>query len=227
VSERPFDPLRIVKAFNHRGVEYVVIGGFAGELHDAGVPPTRDIDFTPKTTPENLGRLSQVFTDLKARIRTDVVPEGLPFSHDADSLSRAGVWNLICEFGEFDISFRPSGTEGYDDLVRNALRLTVGDQQMPVASLADVIRSKEAAGRDKDLRALPGLLDRLDALEGTPDEEQATAMARRAEERIPAPPPPASSKAERVHRPAPNDPRTDPRKRPRNGPTRSDPCSGR
>jgi hypothetical protein len=136
------------------------------------------------------------------------------------------MWNLICEFGEFDISFRPSGTEGYDDLVRNALRLTVGDQQMPVASLADVIRSKEAAGRDKDLRALPGLLDRLDALEGTPPEEQATTMARRAEERVAGIAPPATGKPERVARTPPNDPRKNPR-RPRNGPTRSDPGFGR
>lgn len=31
----------------------------------------------------------------------------------------------------------------------------VGEQDLPVASLGDIIRSKEAAGRPKDLRALP------------------------------------------------------------------------
>ena len=178
-----FDPLKIVQAFNHRGVEYVVIGGYAGELHAAAVPPTRDIDVTPRATQENLGRLSQAFTDLDARIRTKGVPEGLPFSHDAASLTNVGMWNLTCKFGELDISFKPSGTDGYEDLVRNALRVHVRGEQMPVASLADIIRSKEAAGRPKDFTALPALQERLIAQQGISLEEQAAAMARRAEER--------------------------------------------
>lgn len=179
-----FDPLEIVQAFNRLGVEYVVIGGYAGELHAAAVPPTRDIDFTPRVTPENLGRLSQALTDLGARIRTEGVPEGLPFSHDAASLAGVGIWNLTCEFGEFDISFMPSGTDGYEDLVRTALRVEVRGEQMPVASLADIIRSKEAAARPKDFTALPALQERLIAQQGTSLEEQAAAMARRAEERL-------------------------------------------
>lgn len=183
MSAQRFDPLKIVQAFNHRGVEYVVIGGYAGELHAAAVPPTRDIDLTPRATAENLGRLSQVLTDLDARIRTWGVPEGLPFSHDAASLANVGMWNLTCKFGELDISFKPSGTDGYEDLVRTALRVSVRGEQMPVASLADIIRSKEAAGRPKDFTALPALKERLIAQQATSVEEQAAAMARRAEER--------------------------------------------
>jgi hypothetical protein len=183
LSAERFDPLKIVQAFNRRGVEYVVIGGYAGELHAAAVPPTRDIDFTPRATQENLRRLSQVLTDLGARIRTDGVPEGLPFSHDGPSLANVGIWNLTCEFGELDISFKPSGTDGYEDLVRAALRVDVRGEQMPVASLADIIRSKEAAARPKDFTALPALQERLIAQQGTSLQEQVAAMARRAEER--------------------------------------------
>jgi hypothetical protein len=183
LSGERFDPLKIIQAFNRRGVEYVVIGGYAGELHAAAVPPTRDIDFTPRATAENLGRLSQVLTDLDARIRTEGAPEGLPFSHDAASLANVGVWNLTCLFGELDISFKPSGTDGYDDLVRTALLVDLRGEQMPVASLADIIRSKEAAGRPKDFTALPALQERLIAQQGTSPAEQAEAMARRVEER--------------------------------------------
>jgi len=183
LNDGRFDPLKIVQAFNHRGVEYVVIGGYAGELHAAAVPATRDIDFTPRATGENLRRLSQVLTDLDARIRTEGTPEGLPFSHDAASLANVGIWNLTCKFGELDITFKPSGTDGYEDLVRTALSVDVRGEQMPVASLADIIRSKEAAGRPKDFTALPALQERLIAQQGTSPEEQAAAMARRAEER--------------------------------------------
>ena len=77
----------------------------------------------------------------------------------------------------------PSGTDGYEDLVRTALLVEVRGEQMPVASLADIIRSKEAAARPKDFTALPALQERLIAQQGTSLEEQAAAMARRAEER--------------------------------------------
>jgi hypothetical protein len=55
--------------------------------------------------------------------------------------------------------------------------------RISVASLADIIRSKEAAARPKDFTALPALRERLIAQQGTSLEEQAAAMARRAEER--------------------------------------------
>jgi len=35
VNDGRFDPLKIVQAFNHRSVEHVVIGGYAGLLHAA------------------------------------------------------------------------------------------------------------------------------------------------------------------------------------------------
>jgi hypothetical protein len=152
-----FDPLKIVWAFNRLGVEYVVIGGYAGELHAAAVPPTRDIDFTPRATQENLRRLPQALTDLGGPGSAPrAYPKGLPFSHDAASLANVGIWNLTCEFGEFDISFMPSGTDGYQDLVRTALPVEMRGEQMPVASLADIIQSKEAAARPKDFPAPPG-----------------------------------------------------------------------
>ncbi len=38
-------------------VEYVVVGGFAANVHGA-VRPTKDIDVAPATTTENLARLA-------------------------------------------------------------------------------------------------------------------------------------------------------------------------
>lgn len=185
-----FDPMRIVAVFNRHGVEYVVIGGFAAELHDAAVPPTRDIDFTPRASHENLTRLSQALDDLGARIRAGGVSEGLAFSHDGESLARARVWNLTSEYGEFDVSFMPSGTEGYDDLVRNALHLYVNGEDISVADLADVIRSKEAAGRPKDFTALPALQRRLAEQANTPTGQRIAQMTTRAKARSAAAPPP-------------------------------------
>jgi hypothetical protein len=89
----------------------------------------------------NLARLSQALTDFGVRIRTEMVPDGLPFTHDATSLAAAEVWNLVCADGEFGISFHPCGfTGGYAQLAVNAHRLRVGDVEVVVADLADVIR---------------------------------------------------------------------------------------
>ena len=68
--------------------------------------------------------------------------------------------------GDIDVTFRPSGTSGFADLRRDAIDIQAADRlHTPVASLEDVIRSKAAAGREKDRLALPRLRRLLDRLE--------------------------------------------------------------
>ncbi len=150
-----FDPEQIIRVLNAHGVRYVVIGAVAALAHGAPVGATFDIDVTPATDPENLEHLSDALRELGARIRIGGVADGLPFAHDADSLSRMQMLNLTCAYGDFDLAFAPSGTGGYDDLSVHAMLILVGDVEVWVASLADVIRSKQAAGRPKDLAVLP------------------------------------------------------------------------
>lgn len=64
---------------------------------------------------------------------------------------------LITDAGAFDTALRPDGTSGFDDLVASPTIVDYEGIDVPVASLADVIPSKEAAGREKDLRVLPSL----------------------------------------------------------------------
>lgn len=152
------DAAVIVSVMNRHAVRYVVIGAFAAIAQHAPIAPTRDIDFTPDDSLENLERLSDALRDLDARIRTGPDDGGLPFDHDAKSLRRADMWNLICAHGEFDISFQPAGfAGGYAQLVGGAHRVVVDGVELLVADLDDVIRSKELAGRPKDLRVLPAL----------------------------------------------------------------------
>jgi hypothetical protein len=140
----------------------MIIGAFAAIAQQAPIPATRVIDLTPDAGRENLARLSQALTDMGARIWTEAVPDGLPFSHDATSLAAAEVWDLVCADGEFDISFHPAGfAGGYAQLAVNAHRLRVGEEEVVVADLADVIQSQESAGRPKDLRVLPLLYRHL------------------------------------------------------------------
>jgi hypothetical protein len=156
------DAATILEALNRHAVDYVVIGAWAVEAQ--GIrrsSPTRDIDITPSTGAENLRRLSAALRDVGARIRTADVPDGLIFDHDGASLARSAVWNLVCPAGEFDISFTPSGfPDGYDDLAQRSVILELaGGVRVHVAAVKDVVASKRSAGRDKDVRALPEIID--------------------------------------------------------------------
>ena len=147
---------RLLSVLHRHQVRYVLIGGLAAVYH--GSPfPTEDADITPATGADNLQRLSAALVDLEARIRTESVPDGLPFAHDAESLAAASTWNLTTQAGDLDISFTPDGTTGYGDLAREAEPANLYGSVVHVASLADVIRSKQAANRPKDQRVLPTL----------------------------------------------------------------------
>lgn len=154
------DPATLLATLTRHGVRFVLIGGMAAAVH--GSPfVTFDVDVTPERTAENLERLSHALHDLNARIRTQDSPEGLHFGHDGSSLGSAGMWNLVTDAGVLDISFVPNGTEGYADLIRAAANETVEGVTVAVASLADVIRSKQATNRPKDQRVLPTLREIL------------------------------------------------------------------
>ncbi len=151
-----FQPAEILGVLVRHGVEFVVIGGLAAAVQ--GSPfVTTDVDVTPRRARKNLERLSAALKELDARIRTETVPEGLPFDHDSNSLAGIHLVNLATRFGDLDVSIEPVGTAGFEDLVRDAKPFELGGVRVLVASLADVIRSKEAAGRDKDRVALPTL----------------------------------------------------------------------
>ena len=160
-----FAPHEILAALDRHGVRYVVIGGLAAILH--GAPHvTTDVDIVPEEALRNLERLSEVLRELNAKIRVVGEEDGVPFGHDADSLARVRIWNLVTDRGNLDITFEPSGTYGYEDLRRDAVRMTVRGVEVPVAALADVIRSKEAADRQRDRAILPTLRRMLERQSG-------------------------------------------------------------
>lgn len=154
------DLARLFEVLDRHGVIYILIGGLAAVYH--GSPfPTEDADITPQFDDDNLARLAAALRELNARVRTESVPEGLPFACDAQGLAAARMWNLVTDAGDLDVSFEPSGTTGYPDLRRDATAAQLYDVTVHVASLGDVVRSKQAADRPKDRRVLPVLREIL------------------------------------------------------------------
>lgn len=145
----PLDPERLVRVLAKHHVRYVLIGALAARLQ--GFPRlTADADITPDQSRDNLEHLSVALRELAAKVYTESVPEGLPFDCSASALARAPLWNLVTNAGRLDVAFVPSGTDGFEDLRRDAVRFEVFGVELLAASLADIVRSKEAADRPQD-----------------------------------------------------------------------------
>lgn len=138
-------------------VAFVVIGGVAARLHGTG-HATVDIDLCPAQDRQNLQRLSAALKEMGARLRVESDPLGVDFDAHPDLLSNVTTMTLITRHGPLDLCFSPAGfPDGYEQLVVSAVHVRVLDVDLPVASLEDVVESKRAAGRPKDIVALPAL----------------------------------------------------------------------
>lgn len=139
------------------GVEFVIIGGMAARLHDTG-HATIDIDICPSTDNANLSNLADALRELGARLRVEGDPGGVAFDPHPETFRQVAMMTLVTEHGPLDLCFTPAGfPDGYASLSEHASIVVVGAADLPVASLEDVVASKRAAGRPKDIVALPPL----------------------------------------------------------------------
>lgn len=125
----------------HR-LDAVVIGNAAAALQGSPVT-TLDIDFMFRKTPTNLRKLKAVADELDAMVLRPYYPASqlFPVVRDRDSL-------------QLDFMAKVDGVRSFEALKSRAVPVTFGGHVLLVASLRDIIRSKERAGRPQDLAAL-------------------------------------------------------------------------
>jgi hypothetical protein len=167
VADKPSEPpptprLRpeaLLECLAEHKVDYVVIGGVGANIW--GSPRgTLDLDICAATTRANKQRLASALGELGARFRPPGLEEdGFPPPDGWDERIFDSLVSLATttDLGWLDIWFVPDGTTGYDDLIRNAVDVRIGTHHVKVAAIADIIRSKQAAGRNKDLAAIDHL----------------------------------------------------------------------
>jgi hypothetical protein len=160
-SRKQHDPKRLISTLVEHDAEFVVIGAIAA-IAQGGPFITQDLDVTPARDPVNLERLVAALRQLDARLRIPNDPAGIEFPIEARFLGSVDSWTLETPSGNLDLLFAPSGTTGYDDLRRGALSVELWGYDVLVASLPDIIRMKEAAGRPKDLAQIPALRQTLE-----------------------------------------------------------------
>lgn len=160
MTEPVFNPTHILEILAKHRVEHVIIGGIGGVLHGSPMS-TDDVDIVPELRSTNLGKLADALNEMGARIQSQEAPEGIKVEFTATKLRKWIVdlrfLNLGTEYGRLDIIHRPGGTTGYQELSGSAETMDLGGLQIRVASLEDIIRSKQAVGRERDLEQLPTL----------------------------------------------------------------------
>jgi hypothetical protein len=159
-----FDPVGALRALLDHDVRFIVIGGVAGAAHGSPLI-TQDLDICYERSPENLERLAAALQQLHAKLRG--VEDDVPFILDAKTLKAGDHFTFLTDAGDLDIMGTPAGSAGYDDLAAEAVETELGDIQVLVASLDDLMAMKRAAGRPKDLTALEFLGAIRDEISGT------------------------------------------------------------
>ncbi len=158
------DLVRLAEVLDRHGVEYLVVGGVAARAHGAS-RPTQDLECLVRRARENLERLAEALLELHAHLRVSGLSEeemaALPVRVDAETLARAELSTWRTDAGDLDlladIPDRQGTRQKYEDLLARSSRIDADGVSIRVASLDDVIASKEWAGRAKDREALPEL----------------------------------------------------------------------
>lgn len=144
-----FDPLLAIRILLRHEVRFLMVGGMAAAVW--GSPTvTNDLDICYARDRSNLEHLSEALHELDASLRG--APDSLPSQLDPRTLQLGDSFTFNTKAGNLDILGTPSGTAGYEDLVRSATSFEIDDGlRVVVTSLSDLIRMKRSAGRPKDL----------------------------------------------------------------------------
>jgi hypothetical protein len=153
---------QVVTALSSAKVEFIVVGGVSALLQ--GVPiVTRDLDLCYRRTGDNLSRLAEALSPFQLRLRG--LPEGVPNVFDERVLRFGMNFTLEAEDESLDLLGEMSAIGGYDAIVGRTIEMDVAGHTVKVLALGDLIRTKRAAGRPKDLAVLPVLEATLQMLQ--------------------------------------------------------------
>ena len=139
-------------------VEVVLVEGFAAV--SLGVPYiTQDVDFCYNPTPANLTRLVKALAPLHPRLRvsgmTDEEAAALAFHFDEHAVRQSPMMTLRTDAGDLDLLSAVSGIGSYDQVRAASVSIELFGATISVLDLPGFVAAKRAAGRPKDLLALP------------------------------------------------------------------------
>ena len=152
--ERPLDLRELFRVLAEHGVDYLVIGGVAAQVHGRR-RTTKDLDVTPAPDPENFKRLAAALVTLDAH-PVELGP-GAP-TPTAEQLRVAPVVPpLSTRHGELHILNEIPGATAYAGMRTRALTIDLDGIAMYIVGVDDLIRMKQTAGRPSDIEDIEAL----------------------------------------------------------------------
>ncbi len=146
--------LNLFELLDHNGVEYVIIGGVAATVHGSATA-TYDLDLCYSRNDANLERVARALAPLHPHLRG--ADADLPFKFDAQTLRNGLNFTLSTDAGDLDLMGEVAGVGAYGAVLANSEDFEIYNRKRHVLKLDALIRAKRAAGRPKDLNALPEL----------------------------------------------------------------------
>src|SRR5713226_1861317 len=127
--------IRIAGLLERHKLEAILIGNAAAALHGATVT-TIDIDFLFRRTPANVRKLKAIAADLEAVILRPYYPV-------------SPLWRIARDLDGLQLDFLDTihGVRSFKGLRNRSSLVHIGSVRILVATLADIIKSKKAAGR--------------------------------------------------------------------------------
>ena len=147
--EHPLDLRELFRVLAKHGVDYLIIGGVAAQVHGRR-RTTMDLDVTPAPGRENFKRLAAALVALDAHPME--LGSGAPIP-TAEQLRVAPVVPpLATRHGELHILNEVPGATEYATMRARALTIDLDGIAMSIVGVDDLIRMKQTAGRPSDLR---------------------------------------------------------------------------
>ena len=162
----------LLSTLHEAEVRFVVVGGVAMVAHGSA-HITQDLDVCYDREAPNLERLAGALAPLRPRLRVRGEAEGLPFLWDAETLRRGLNFTLATRHGDLDLLGEIAGLGTYERVREHAEPVVLFGHETWIVGLRDLIASKRAAARPKDLRQIPELRALLALREGDASDDVA------------------------------------------------------
>ena len=152
--ERPLDLRELFRVLAEHGVQYLVIGGVAAQVHGRR-RTTKDLDVTPAPDPENLKRLAAALVALDAH-PVEFGPNAP--TPTAKQLHHAAVVPaLSTRHGELHILNQVPRATPYAGMRTRALTIDLDGTAVHIVGVDDLIRMKRTAGRPSDIEDIQAM----------------------------------------------------------------------
>lgn len=148
------DYAKILKVLVTNGVDFVVIGGVAANLHGSA-RATFDLDLVYSRQRSNLTNLARALRPYHPYLRG--APPGLPFTFDEATLKNGLNFTLDTALGDVDLLGEVVGGGNFEQLLPHTIEVEAFGVSCKCVSLERLIQLKRAAGRPKDLESIAEL----------------------------------------------------------------------